>query len=118
MDKTSEILDGLINRTKEGKLTWHTTITRDTFITSVDTIGIVVKLLDDFLERYQIEIQNDEGVTAYILQTPHLAKGAKAENEANPEQDRKLSRLFTLARSSALNTDLTLEKLAESLARR
>ena len=116
MNRISEILDGLINRTEEGKLTWSATVNRNTFITAVGTIGIVVKLLDDFLEIYRIEIQNDEGITIHILQTPHLSKGAKTENEATPEQARKLSRLFTLARNSALNADLTLEQLAKSLA--
>ncbi len=116
MNKISEILDGLINRTEEGKLTWQTTVNRDTFITAVGTIGVRVKLLDDFLEIHRIEIQNDEGLTVQILQTPDLVKGSK--NQATPEQARQLSCLFALARGSALNADLTLEKLAESLAKR
>ena len=114
MNKISEILDGLINRTEEGKLTWQTTVNRDTFITAVGTIGIRVKLLDDFLEIHRIEIQNDEGLTVQVLQTSGLIKGSK--NDATPEQAQQLSQLFALARSSALNTDLTLEQLAKSLA--
>ena len=118
MDRISEILEGLIKRTEEGKLTWQTPVNPDTFITAVDTIGIVVKLQDDFLETYRIEIQNDEGVTVQVLQTPDSLRRVKAENEVTPEQAQKLSRIFTLARSSALNSDLTLKKLAESLAKR
>ncbi len=118
MNRMSEILDGLINRTKENKLTWRTSVDSDAFVTSVGTIAIVVRLLDDFLELHQIEIQNDEGVTVQVLQTPRLPGRLVTETDATPEQAQKLSRIFTLARSSALNSDLTLEKLAESLAKR
>ena len=118
MDRISEILEGLIKRTEEGKLTWRTSVNPDTFITAVDTIGIVVKLQDDFLETYRIEIQNDEGLTVQVLQTPDSLRRVKAENEVNPEQAQELSRIFALARSSALNSDLTLKKLAENLAKR
>ena len=117
MNRMSDILDGLINRTEEEKLTWKISIDKNAFITSVDTIGVIVRSLGSgWSERYRLEIQNDKGLTVQVLQTPDLIKGSK--NDATPEQAQLLSRLFALARGSALNADLTLEKLAESLAKR
>ena len=120
MNRMSDILDGLINRTEEEKLTWKTSIDENSFITSVDTIGIIVRSLGSgWSERHRIEIQNDQGLTVQVLQTPYYdVDGTETQDDATKEQAEELSRLFALARRSALKTDLTLEKLADSLARR
>ncbi len=115
MSRMPEILDGLIAKTEEGKLTWRTTLGSDSFMTSVDTIAILVR--EDFDKRHRLSILNDEGLTVQVLQTPITEfRGSETENDATPEQARQLSRLFTLARGSALKADLTLEQLAKSLA--
>ena len=114
MDRISEVLDGLIKRTEEGKLTWRTTIGGYSFMTSVDTIVVIIR--EDFDDRYWLSILNHNGETARSLQTPVSFEDTQMESQATPEQAQQLSRLFTLARGSALNADLTLEKLAKSLA--
>ena len=119
MNRMSDILNGLINRTEEEKLTWKTSIDKSSFITSVDTIGIIIRSFGSgWNERYRLEIQNDDGITVQVLQTPdYYVRGVEPQDDGTKEQAEELSRLFILARRSALKTDLTLEKLAESLAK-
>ena len=117
MSRISEILEGLINRTEEEKLVWQTSADSNAFVTAVGAISVVVRSLDRTLgERHRLEIQNDEGITVQVLQTPDTFGFTTTEYEATPEQDRELSRLFILARRSALKTDTTLEELAKRLA--
>lgn len=113
MNRMPEILDGLITKTEEGKLKWRAVIVgRTSFITSVDTISVIVR--EDFDKRRRLAILNDEGITVQVLQTPD--RNERSKNDATPEQDIALKRLFDLAQDSALNPDSTLEKLAEVLA--
>ena len=114
MDRMSEILEGLNKRTEEGKLTWRTGVGLDSFITSVDDIVIFIR--EEFDGRHRLSIVNDAGATARELQTPISLEDEQWEDDATPEQARELSRLFALARNSALKTDSTLEQLAKSLA--
>lgn len=114
MDRMSEILEGLNKRTEEGKLTWRTGVGLDSFITSVDDIVIFIR--EEFDGRHRLSIVNDAGATARELQTPISLEDEQSEDDATPEQARELSRLFALARNSALKTDSTLEQLAKSLA--
>ena len=117
MDRISEILDGLINRTEEGKLTWRVTTDPDIFVTSVDTI--VVSVSSDSIggksPHHHMLIKDFERRTSRVLHTPY-SEAPDPEHDATPEQAQQLSRLFTLARGSALKADLTLEQLAKSLA--
>lgn len=117
MDRMTTILQGLIERTEQAELSWKTSVDKNAFIAAVDTTGIIVRMLDDFLETHRLEILNDDGVTAVVLETSDPMRKAPKESRATDEQATELSRLFTLARQSALNADLTLEKLAKSLAK-
>lgn len=117
MSKMSVILKGLVDRTEEGKLTWTSSVSSDEFITSVDTISVVVKSIENILgEMHRLEIQDDKGLTVEVLQTPDRTDPIKRDSDATPEQSQELKRLFVLARRSALDTDSTLEKLANSLS--
>ena len=117
MDRMTTILQGLIKRTEERDLNWKTSVDSKAFIAAVDTTGIIVRMLDDFLETHRLEILNDDGVTAAVLETSDPIRKVPKESRATDEQAAELSRLFTLARQSALNADLTLEKLANDLAK-
>ena len=121
MSRMDDILSSLVTRTDEGKLKWKPSVDSETFLTSVDTIGIVVKhmgrnsLLKD--ERHRLEILNDQGIKVEILETQDDLGSVPTEELATTEQARDLSRLYTLARRSALESDMTLEKLARNLER-
>ena len=97
-----QILDGLIQRTSEGKLHWSISVRDNQFVTSVDAISIVIRRQR---ELYQLEILDEAGQTVETLQSVG----------ALPGQREKLLRLFTLARRSGLKVDSTLEKLAKAL---
>ena len=117
MDRMTAILQGLIERTEEGELSWKTSVDKNAFIAAVDTTGIIVRMLDDFLETHRLEILNDDGVTAVVLETSDPMRKVPKESRATDEQATELSRLFVLARQSALDVDTTLEKLARDLER-
>lgn len=103
MIELSQILAGLIQRTEEGKLQWIRTVEDDRFISSVDAISIVVVEVKH--PNYRLEILNESGETVESLEY----------ESTTPTQDQQLASLYALARRSALNTDVTLEKLAKAL---
>ena len=119
MSKIAEVLERLIRRTSDGKLSWQTSVDPDRFLAVVDTIGVTIKRLGRVStvgdERYQLEILNEQGKTIEELETTGPISLGNLDMSVTPEQDKQLGRLFTLARRSALDTDATLEKLANSL---
>ena len=118
MSKITEALEGLINRTEEGKLKWRTSGDGKEFLTSVDMIAVVIRQLSSggpIGRRHQLIIANDEGVTVEMLETDDLHKTVPRERLATSEQAQDLDRLFTLARRSALDIDSTLDKLVKGL---
>ena len=117
MSKMSTILQGLIRRTEEGKLNWKTTVDSKAFVAAVDTTGVIIKMMDDFLETHRLEILNDKGITAVVLETDSSLGKVPKENRATEDQIHDLRRLFVLARQSALDANSTLEKLAHDLER-
>ena len=122
MTRIDDILLSLIKRTEEKKLKWRTSVDSQVFISAVDTIGIVVRRIGRRNypvneEPHQLEILNDEGLTVEVLETGDDFGPVPPERLATGEQTKNLSCLYTLARSSALESDLTLEKLARNLER-
>ena len=116
MDRMTTILDGLINRTEEDKLQWRTSADTNAYVALVDDISVVVRSLDSLLnDRYRIEIQNDKGITVEVLQTTDEFTIVSSDTYADTTQADKLGCLFRLARRSALDTDATLDRLANSL---
>jgi len=106
MIELGQILTGLVQRTNEGKLTWSSSAQGDRFVTSVDAISIVIVEVGGFGgPNYRLEIINEAGDTVDSL----------GYDESTSEQDLEMSRLFVLARRSASDVDVTLEKLAKAL---
>ena len=117
MDRMTTILQGLLQRTEDGKLNWETSVDSKAFIASVDTTAVIIRELDEFLERYKLEILNDKGNTAVVLETNDTFGTIPKEILATPEQSLDLRRIFVLARQSALDSNSTLEKLVQDLER-
>ena len=119
MSRMTTILRGLIKRTEEGKLNWQTSVNDDVFFASVDTTGVIIRLLGRetvmIPERHRLEILNDDGAIAVVLETDEGFGTVPNESHATYEQAQDLRRLFALARQSALDVDSTLEKLARDL---
>ena len=118
MNEMDRILEGLIRRTNAGKLRWQRYIEDDEFLASVDAISVVVRFRKSGLRnpaRYQLEILDDEGAMAEVIETDSGLWEVPDDRRATPEQARQLDRLYMLARRSALNTQATLAKLAKAL---
>ena len=100
-----QILTRVVERTTEGKLKWSRTVENDRFVTSVDTISIVI--VEDRYGRttYRLDILDESGETVDSL----------GWQVTTSEQERELARLYAMARRSALDVDSTLEKLAKAL---
>lgn len=103
MTDLGKILEGLVQRTSEGKLEWSRGPRNDRFVTSID--AITVTLTEVLHLAYRLEIANEAGETVESLNSMDVPD----------ERCRQLEQLFVLARRSALNTDATLEKLAKAL---
>lgn len=106
MIELGQVLTGLVRRTTEGKLRWSRTVEQDRFITSVDAISVVIEEAGSPENaRYRLDILGESG---------EIVESLRYE-DTTTEQDRKLARLYILARRSAHNTDEILQKLADSL---
>ena len=103
MIKLGQILEGLVQRTAEGKLKWSRTVENDRFVTSVDAISVVISESQGFY--YRLDILDESGQTVESLDFP----------DVTPEYHEQLAHLYALARRSAIDIDSTLEKLAKAL---
>ncbi len=119
MNEIDKILEGLVQRTDDGKLKWNPSAESGEFVASVGAISVVVRQLSEsYLHvpaRHQLEILNDEGSTVEVLETNDEYGLVPSDRRATIPQAQILSSLYVLARRSALNTQSTLEKLARDL---
>ena len=106
MIELGQILDGLVQRTTEGKLKWSRSVHDGRFVTSVDTISVVIEeYVSGGNTRHRLDIVDESGDTVESLDF----------RDTTGQQDEELARLYVLARRSAHNIDATLEKLARGL---
>ena len=105
MIELDQILEGLIQRTADGKLRWSRTVESDQFVASLDAISVVIQERGFRQPTPRLEILNEEGVVIEALD--YIS--------STEDQDRQLQRLYVLARRSALDIQSTLEKLARAL---
>ena len=119
MSDWDKILSGLVRRTNDGKLGWSRSITDNEFVTSIETISVVVRDTSKGAifgsGRYQLAILDDEDEAVAVLEVNDTLRLVPDDRDATPEQASQLAHLFELARRSALNTQATLEKLAKAL---
>ena len=116
MSNMSTILQRLISRTEEGNLNWRPGVRKNVLLTSVDTTGIIITELDEFSERYRLEILDARGEKAITLETDDIVGLVPNEKLATKEQAQALSRLYKCARESSFPHP-ALEKLARDLER-
>ena len=119
MDDMGRILKGLLKRTEGGQLKWRASAEGNTYIVAVDTAAVALTSLRaatmGLPDRYRLDIFNDKSIPVESLESPDPLGSVPIERRATGEQSGEMSRLFILARRSALDTDSTLRKLAESL---
>ena len=118
MDRMTQILEKLLERTYEGKVSWRATADPDGFLAALDTVGVIVSSRSQLGlgSLYKVEIQNKDGVALEVKETPDGTIGfVGQEGVANDHQSVLIGRLFNLARQSALKVDSTLEELVNHL---
>ena len=119
MTDISKIVSALIGRTEDGTLKWKPGELSDEFTVSINAISVELRRLepDTFAshERHRLAIRNDAGATVTALETFGEFEFVPNDQLATHEQAQDLSRLFALARRSALNIQATLEELAKAL---
>ena len=119
MGKIDEILVGLTERTDEGRLKWRTSANPNRFVSAVGDIAVVVSLVEQQGlgqdARFRLEILNDQGVTVEAIETVDSFGFVPEHSRATNEQAQSLSRLFGLARRSALDVASTLDQLTKNL---
>lgn len=119
MSELDKILEGLVQRTVDGKLKWNRTVETRQFVTSVDAISVVVRELNEAHlttpARHRLEILDVEGSTVEVLESEDEYGLVPVDRLATSEQSYYMDRLYALARRSALDTQSTLQKLAKAL---
>lgn len=106
MIELSRILEGLVQRTDEGRLKWVRSVQDNQFVAAVDTISVMIVENRGFGGgSYRLDVFDERGDIVDSL----------GRQDTTAEQDRLLGRLFVLARRSAMDVDSTLQKLAEAL---
>ena len=119
MSDLDKILEGLVRRTDDGKLKWRRSVASNEFVTSIDTISVVIRDLSKSSifgsGRHQLAILDDRGDAVEVLETDDAFKPVPSAQRPTPDQVTQLAHLYELARRSALNTQATLEKLAKAL---
>ena len=119
MDNMGKILKGLLKRTEGGQLKWTPSLEGTSFVAAVDAIAVSITAIltgvPSQSDRHRLEVFNDQGIPVESLESPARFGFPQKGQKATDEQDGEMSRLFTLARRSALDTDSTLRKLVDSL---
>ena len=122
MDRMTQILTGLVERSEEGKLNWHTTTTEpQTMLAVLGEVTVVIsasgRILSGGKPTYQLHILDQEGRTVEVLKSSDDLESLMGSRPglATLEQSKALERLFEMARRSAYDIDATLDELSKQL---
>ena len=119
MNELNTILDGLIQRTADGRLKWSRSVPVKRFVASLDAISVAIQETErgglSYSGEYRLEITNEKGHTVEVLDSEDQRGLVPVDRRATTWQSSQLERLYPLARRSALDTQSTLEKLAKAL---
>ncbi len=108
MAEVTEIVNKLLERTEDGKVSWKTTADENTFAAVVGNMSTLVLGYRDPLRRQmvQLRILNNEGREIETWDTGRASE---------PEILEKLVDLYAKARRSALGVDKQLDELLKAL---
>ncbi len=118
MDKQKfyQILDRLLERTKEGKLEWESTVNNDTFLVALEDAAISITKLNNY---YSFDFMDAIGHTVdkELISDRDFSIDSFSEFEGDPENPyEKTKRIFDLARNQSLKPEQTVDRILEQLA--
>ena len=103
-EKLASLVDILLEKTREGKVSWEATVRENTFIAAFGRYGVAISS-----ERFGFVLMfSDE--SGNEIET-------KIENAVNSPDNGNLEELFTLAQRSAYNAEESLDNLLRELQR-
>lgn len=103
-EKVADLIDLLLEKTREGKITWEATVRESTFIAPFGRYGVAI---------------SDERFGFVLMFSDENGKEIKTkiENSVGSSDHRNLEELFTLAQRSAYNAEESLDGLLQELQR-
>ena len=113
MAKTTEILTKLIARSRDGKIVWRDTSSKQKFLTMLGETGVAIDC-DVEVDKYELQIIDKRGRLIESLSAEYVPLGINllGHDEATANA---LKELHGIARRSALDVDSTLDELASRL---
>ncbi len=103
-EKLASLVDILLEKTREGKVSWEATVRENTFIAAFGRYGVAI---------------SDERFGYVLMFSDENGKEIKTniENAVGSSDHRNLEELFTLAQRSAYNAEESLDNLLQELQR-
>lgn len=108
MDKMTGILNKLIEKSRDGKITWRDTAGKQTFMTMLGETGVSIDF-DSASGVYKLQILDNRGRLIESVSAGGYGLRLRQETLASMKD------LHEVARRSALNIDATLDKLSSHL---
>ena len=114
MADLNQILKSLVDRSRDQKITWRTTASPETYMTTIGEVSVAVSIASRQSGNtlYELEIIDSRGVSVENLRS---SPSKIFSSPAGQQRDEMLRRLFESARRSALDIDSTLDELARQL---
>ena len=112
-NKLSHLITTLINKTKEGKVSWSPTINDDEFLAGFSRYVVSIKV------GYDNEFRQERPFRTLILSNQDgRTIDAKVEYDTDSSDYEELGELFMVARRSAYNAEESLNSLLQELESR
>jgi hypothetical protein len=112
-DKYVRLVNRLVQLTREGSLTWESTVGMDTYQSSFPTYG--VRIWSDERDGgeldYVLQIVNSEGTVIDEIRDTSFAPGDFGQSSAF----REMGDLFRLAKRKALGADEAIDRILKDL---
>ena len=112
MDKMTEIMTKLIEKSRDGKITWRDTAGKQKFLTMLGETGVAIDH-DSVTGVYELQVVDNRG---RVIESVSSGYGAYEislrEASRRKEMIENMKDLHEIARRSALNIDATLDKLS------
>ena len=110
MDKMTEIMTKLIEKSRDGKITWRDTAGKQKFLTMLGETGVAIDF-DSATEVYELQILDKRGRLIESVSAGYGLLISRSEKKMRAT----MKDLHEIARRSALNIDSTLDEIASHL---
>lgn len=110
MDKMTGILTKLIEKSRDGKITWRATGVRQKFLTMLGGTGVSIGF-NSATNMYELQVLDNRGRLIESIS----ARYGLLLSISEKEKQASMKDLHELARRSALNIDSTLDELESHL---